>query len=266
MEGFGMTVERKSFRPLVKAADKGIATVVIATLNVVDSDGDVTLPGFFGEQTAQAIGAHNWGSVPIGKSRVFEQGNEALAELRFNLATMGGKDWYEAIKFDFDNQPTRQQYSYGFSIRPGGARSGEFEGHEVRFLGPLPDGTPGADVHEVSPVLLGAGVDTRTVGVKGRGLTFADEIKHAGETVEELRVRTAAFAELRAKEGRSLSQERRTEIAGLAAGLAELARLGTGLEALIKAEHEAPNKTDALRLLAEFEHVQFELGRIGAGV
>lgn len=216
-------MDRKSFLAKeLKALDKGMATVVIATLGVVDSDGDVTKAGFFGEQHAQAVGSHDWGMVPIGKARVFEQGDQALAELRFNLDTISGKDWYEAIKFDFENPPIKQQYSYGFTIKSGGSSVGEQDGRPVRFLQPLADGSPGVEVHEVSPVLLGAGINTRTLDVKSRGLTYAAEIEEAREVLEALRDRTRAVLKMREGKGQQFSQERAVALASVKRLLEEL--------------------------------------------
>lgn len=247
-------IERKTFRPQVKAADEGRALVVIATLNAIDQDGDVTLPGYFGEQVAPSVGAHDWASVPIGKARVFEQGNEALAEIRFNLDTAGGKDWFAAVKFDLANPPARQEYSYGFDILAGGTRHGEFEGREVRFLSPTPEGAPGCRVLEVSPVLLGAGVGTRTLEAKG-GRTFGQEIADALAVLESLEQRAAAVAALRAEKGKGLSPDR---VADLKALRDRLGRFADGLGAYIPPPQPAPDIEAALRLAIEFEHTRFQ--------
>lgn len=163
----GETMQIKSFQPEVKAVGKnGTATVAIATFNVVDKDGDVTLPGFFGEQHAQMVPVHDWNHVPIGKGRVYEKGNQALVDVTFNLNIPAAKDWYEAIKFDKENPPSLQEFSYGYEVLDGGSKQGNFKGRAVRYLTPRPDGTAGSKVFEFSPVLLGAGEGTGTVDVK----------------------------------------------------------------------------------------------------
>ncbi|GIH07412.1 hypothetical protein Rhe02_54790 [Rhizocola hellebori] len=166
----GETMQLKSFQPEVKAVgrngDTGTATIAIATLGVVDKDGDVTQPGFFGEQHAQMVPAHDWNHVPIGKGRVYEKGNQALFDVTFNLKIPAAKDWYEAIKFDKENPPSLQEFSYGYHVHDGGSKQGNFKGRQVRYLTPRPDGQPGGKVFEVSPVLLGAGEGTGTVDVK----------------------------------------------------------------------------------------------------
>lgn len=150
-------------------SEKGEGVAVIATLNVIDKDGDVTIPGAFGEQVAPMVPAHDWRQTPIGKVRIHEEGNEALADFQLNLKTDLGRNWYEALQFDLAHPPAKQQYSYGFSLAKDGAEPGEFTGQPVRFLKRL-------EVHEVSPILLGAGINTRTVGLKGLWLTV-DQVK-----------------------------------------------------------------------------------------
>jgi hypothetical protein len=157
-------METKTSSIAVKQAGEGKATVVIATLGVKDRDGDVLLAGAFGEQIVPVVGAHDWKMAPIGKARVFERGNEAIAEIQFNDTT-GGRDWREALKFDFDNPPTRQQYSWGFAVGPQNAKQGQHNGESVRFLKAADDGTP-IKIFEVSPVLVAAGMNTRSLSVK----------------------------------------------------------------------------------------------------
>ncbi|MEV4183099.1 hypothetical protein AB0J28_16875 [Streptosporangium canum] len=160
-------MERKEFTPVIRGVTgEGKVTIVVASLNAVDHDGDVTLPGFFGKQTAQIVPAHDWNHVPLGRALITESGAEAIAELQFNLKVPAAVDWFEAIKFDHENPPALQEYSYGFNILDGGARIGEHHGRRVRFLQPLKNGQPGVRVVEVSPVMLGAGIATRTLAVK----------------------------------------------------------------------------------------------------
>jgi hypothetical protein len=143
----------------------GVASVraVVATLGKVDADGDVTVPGFFGRQDVQVVPVHNWEHVPIGKGLLYEQGDQAIADLKVNLAIPQARAWYEAWRFDLEHPPALQQWSYGYSVKAGGSFDGRFGGKSVRFLTPLKDGSPGVVVHEVGPVMLGAGVDTATL-------------------------------------------------------------------------------------------------------
>lgn len=150
---------KKKFQ--VKAIDetKGEVTAVIATLNVKDHDGDVTIAGAFGSQEAVIVPAHDWDSVPLGRASISEEGGDVVALMKFNLDIEDGRKWYSAIKFDFKAGNPKQEYSYGYEILD--ADKGEHKGQRVQFLKKL-------KVIEVSPVLLGAGIGTGTASVKGR--------------------------------------------------------------------------------------------------
>lgn len=152
---------RKNYEAEVKRIDaEGKGVAVIATLNVIDSDGDVTQPGAFGVgQTVPIVPAHDWQHVPIGKGTIREEGNEALFDFQLNMKLGFARAWYEHLKFDLETPPAKQQWSYGFSIPTGGSEVGEFAGQRVRRLKRL-------KVHEVSPVIAGAGIDTRTLALK----------------------------------------------------------------------------------------------------
>lgn len=138
-------------------AEKGHITAVIATLNVKDHDGDVILKGAFGKQDVPIVPTHDWNSVPLGRATITESGDEAVAKMRFNLDIEDGRKWHSAIKFDFDAGEPKQEYSFGYEIK--NSDKGEHKGERVQFLKEL-------KVIEVSPVLLGAGIDTRTLDVK----------------------------------------------------------------------------------------------------
>ena len=64
------------------AGDVGSGTAVFATLNVIDLDGDVTLPGAIGEKTVKVLGAHRHGMPWIGRARTYEDDGKALCRLR----------------------------------------------------------------------------------------------------------------------------------------------------------------------------------------
>lgn len=159
-------------------AGKGLAE--LATLSAVDNDGDTYDRGAFawkagGHQWAMMVPAHNRRAIPFGKARVFEDGDKAYAELNLNLKTSDGRDWHEALLFDLATGDPVQEWSYGYNIVDMDYRvSGN---SRVRVLKKL-------DVDEVSPVLRGAGVGTRTIAIKGAKLRdehFAGLIIGLGE-------------------------------------------------------------------------------------
>lgn len=138
--------------------EAGAVRAVFATLNVVDKDGDITVPGAFesgAEVIISAYGHQSWGgSLPVGKGVINEVGNEAVFEGRFFLNTTHGRDTYETLK----GLGERQEWSYGYNVLDSEQQT--IDGKSVRVLKKL-------KVVEVSPVLVGAGVNTRTLAVKG---------------------------------------------------------------------------------------------------
>ncbi len=194
-----MDMERKSITHLKALTDEGVGLARFATLNVIDSDGDITLPGAFGEQNVKVMPSHNWGAVPLGSARIFEKGDEALAEFRINLDTASGREWHSALKFDLEQGKGLIEWSYGFKIDD--SETETRDGVSVRLLKKL-------TVHEVSPVMLGAGVDTGTLAIKGgggkSGLSLLDQTRAVLVDVHALNKRLGEVNALRSKDSRSL--------------------------------------------------------------
>lgn len=240
-----MQREVKLFSPELKAAGPdGTASFVIATLEVVDSDGDVTMRGFFGRQHVSVLPAHDWGSVPLGKGVVHEDGKEAVAEVKFNLDIEAARDWHSAIVFDLEHPPSLQEYSYGFTILDGGSSPGTWGGEKVRVLHPLANGRPGVKVHEVSPVLVGAGVGTRTLAAKS--LTFVDNLAQVLGAVEQAVDRAEKVSAMRGEKGRQLNATVADHLDRIQGALKRLEALGT--KDALDAEYER-----YLRLVERFD-------------
>lgn len=167
---------QKTFRLKQVDETKGEIMAVIATLNVKDHDNDVTVKGAFGSQEAQIVPVHDWNHIPLGRASISEDGNDVVAKMRFNMDSEAGREWFKALKFDFETGNPLQEYSYGFEIVD--SEKGEKDGAKVQFLKKL-------KVIEVSPVLLGAGINTRTVDVKARKKAYA-EIAGSWEAIQRL--------------------------------------------------------------------------------
>lgn len=146
----------------IKDADRGEITAVFSTLNVVDSDGDVTVKGAFDDGAACVISAYghqSWkGKLPVGKGRIRETSIEGVFEGRFFLDTIDGADTFKVVKQLIEDDGPGQEWSYGLVDMV--TERGEFAGQKVRFI-------KSVRVPEVSPVLIGAGVNTRTLEAKG---------------------------------------------------------------------------------------------------
>jgi HK97 family phage prohead protease len=205
-------MERKMISAAVKDADQGLWQATFSTLGVVDHDGDVTLPGAFEDGAAVVISAYghtSWGgALPIGKGVIRATASEAVLDGQLFLTTAAGRETFEVLK----GLGELQQLSYGFDVVE--SELGEHDGKRVRFLKKL-------KVHEVSPVLVGAGIDTRTLAVKGKDLTYDDHLEQVLAACSAFTERSKALAALRAKDGRVLSRANRDRLARLAAAMQE---------------------------------------------
>lgn len=160
---------KKTFtgRVQIKDAAQGLIEAVFSTLSdadevrkgvgSVDKDGDVTIKGAFEEGAPVVISAYghkSWeGELPVGKGTIHEVDGEAVLKGRFFLNTTPGRDTFETVK----ELEELQEWSY--SLHDVKASSATIDGRKVRVIERVA-------VKEVSPVLRGAGVDTRTIGVK----------------------------------------------------------------------------------------------------
>ncbi len=199
-----MEIERKLFTGIELKRDKpGAFTARIATLNVIDKDGDVTLPGAFPEGKTILISAYQHGSwmgeLPVGKGVIHEVGNDVLVEGEFNLNSDTGKEHYETVKF----APDLQEWSYGFKVIDS-EEDTEFEGNHVwRILKKL-------DVFEAAPVLRGAGMGTTTLAIKNdkdHGMTLASQTEMALAAIDGVIARVKALGALRREEGKTAMSE-----------------------------------------------------------
>ena len=159
---------RKEFRGRLKLLDGGEPgefEAVFASMNVIDLDGDVTVPGAFTADEAVRIAAwgHNWRTLPVGRGNIHEEDDQAVARGKFFLQTQAGKEHYETIKALGE----LQEWSYSFDSLESGL--GQFEGQDVQFLKKL-------QVYEVSPVMLGAGIGTHTTDIKAAGSGWTGNI------------------------------------------------------------------------------------------
>lgn len=148
--------ETKTYRGKMQfkgEGENGQFEAVFATLNVIDHDEDVTLPGAFGKQDVLIEPwNHDW-SLPVGSGMIREDDEEAIVDGRFFLDIPAAKDHYIVAK----ELQGKQEWSYTFRILEW--KQGEFEGRKVRFLEKL-------EVIAVSQVSKGAGINTRTTAIK----------------------------------------------------------------------------------------------------
>ncbi|MEP0409168.1 HK97 family phage prohead protease [Roseibium sp.] len=223
----------------------------IALLSEVDNDGDTYVPGAFswkegGEQWVPILPAHQRTAMPIGKARIYEDGNAVYAELHLNLDTQAGSDWHKALKFDLEHGKSVQEYSYGFGVLDYALE--RRDGAEVRVLKRL-------DVHEVSPVVRGAGVGTGTLQMKSdQGGSFAGQIDAVLAEVSDIVERAGSVKALREAQGRDMSPARMAQLKSLhqkLGGILDLDAEG-GNDQEADAQAKAKELDEANRLAAQF--------------
>lgn len=141
----------------VKDSAKGLVTAAFCTFDVVDHDGDIIERAAIPDGApirVSAYGHKTWeGALPVGKGVIRTTPTEAIAELQFFLKTTDGSDTFEVVKEMGD----LQEWSWGFDVLA--SEPTTVDGRKVRRI-------KRTQVHEVSPVLLGAGIGTRTLAVK----------------------------------------------------------------------------------------------------
>lgn len=163
-KGRWSVMKTKTFNaPLVlkEGGDPGEFQAVFASLNVIDHDGDVTIPGAFreGQECIVEPWNHGW-DLPAGKGVIHSDQKSAWIDGRFFMETEVGLENYKTVKA----MGSLAEWSYTFQILE--AADGEFESAMVQFL-------KGLDVVGVSPVTRGAGIETHTVAIKRKKSAIA---------------------------------------------------------------------------------------------
>lgn len=190
--------------------DAGHGLAKIATLTAVDHDGDTYQAGAFGwkeggDQWVPILPAHDRKAMPLGKARVYEHGDEALADFHLNLNSAAGREWHSALKFDLEKGNAVGEWSYGYDVLD--ALDEQRMQKRVRVIKRV-------DVHEVSPVIRGAGIGTGTLSIKSRG-SFAAQLDDVIEEIDDIIDRAGDVKALREADGRPLSKARLDQLAAL---------------------------------------------------
>lgn len=193
----------------IKNADKGEVSAVIATLGVVDRDGDIIRKGAIPDGARVAVSAYGhdavWGKRPVGKGTLSTQSNKVIFDGRIFLNTTDGRETFEVLK----EMGVDQEWSFGFRVT----------GWEVPTEDEQKQGAyqilTKLDAFEVSPVLVGAGIGTQTLAVKqadGDPVTTVVETPPVETVTEEVKEVPAApsaesIAESESKQGRTLGAD-----------------------------------------------------------
>jgi hypothetical protein len=138
-----------------RAGPEGRVEAVIATLDVIDADGDVVRRGAIKDGTEVPICVQH--SCPrdagnkVGTARMRTDGDRVIAGARFNMSSKPGRAAYAMA-----SSPDAE-WSWGYAVR--NSRKATVEGREVRELLDL-------ELVELSVVLQGASVGTGTIAAK----------------------------------------------------------------------------------------------------
>ncbi|MBN9333871.1 HK97 family phage prohead protease [Devosia sp.] len=216
-----MKFETKSVITIEKMDDTGTGIARLADLSAIDSDNDTYIAGAFawktgGGQWAPMLPAHDRTAMPFGKARVFEEAGFAYAELHLNLDTQPGKEWHSQLKFDLTVGEAAQEWSYGYGVVD--ATYEQRGDTRIRLLKRV-------DVHEVSPVIRGAGAGTGTMAMKSRQ-NFSGQIDAVLAEIDDIIARAGDIGELRKADGREAMSKARLD---------QVVALKGKLDALIKA-------------------------------
>jgi hypothetical protein len=165
--------EFKVFTALeVKDASKGEVRAVVATMGVVDREGDIIMPTAIKSGTNVIVSSYGhdavYGNRPVGKGVLGVKDGQAIFDGRLFLNTSDGRDTFEVLK----EMGSAQEWSFGFMVM------GEEVPNDMQKKQGARRVLTKLDAFEVSPVLMGAGIGTQTLGVKA---VVGEQADGAGE-------------------------------------------------------------------------------------
>jgi hypothetical protein len=203
----------------VKDESQGQVSAVFATFNVIDRDGDLTLPGAIKDGTEVVISAYGHSShddeLPVGKGVIRTTDTEAILEGQFFMNTTAGRETFEVVK---ELGPLGE---WSYSLSDVTRTSVESDGRYYWIIESI------GLIKEVSPVLMGAGINTRTLSAKGLGMKFSEEGDAVVAAVDDYLGRAREVMVLRAEKGRALSDDTKALLTQLDASLKSLHALLT---------------------------------------
>ncbi len=204
-------MERKTYKFTELKLDtdgEGTFEAVFATLDAIDHDGDTYDPGAIGKQDV-VISQWNHGSwqsgtsaLPVGVGNVFERGNKAIVQGEFDMGSADGKAHHHSLKYLHEKGRTVE---WSFALPEMEFRREERDGEIIHVITRVA-------IPEVSPVLLGSGVGTELLSIKGKGdgmegkpdesMAFVKELDAAVVAVESVVGRAKQIQNLRVEKGK----------------------------------------------------------------
>lgn len=172
----------------IKSEETGEVEAIVATLGVVDRDSEVITEGAIKDGAKVKLSSYGhdaiFGDMPAGKGVLLIDGSKVVFKGRYFLNTQRGLESFRTIK----EMGREQEWSFGFRIIGSEVPDeGWQEKGARRILTKL-------DAFEVSPVIVGAGIGTRTVDVKSADHVAADERAAAETAAAQARAQAAQRA------------------------------------------------------------------------
>jgi HK97 family phage prohead protease len=232
-----MNIKRVTMPLILKADAEGQVQAVFSTFNVIDKGGDIVLASAFthGQQVPMTW-SHDW-TMPVGKGQILVESDRAVFDGGFFMGTQAGQEAYKTVK----EMGPLQEWSWGFRVA-----DATFEQHDGEYVRVIKK----AQVFEVSPVLVGEGEGTYTLGIKG-SQPYIDHAEAVLAAVRPLVERSKSLADLRAKDGRVLSDANRRKLASLKESLSSIL---SELDDLLAATEPA-KAADVMALFVEYQHI-----------
>ena len=202
-----METKHLTTRAVLKADgdNEGTIEAVFSTFGVRDRDGDIVEPGAIENgKSVPMVWHHDWTRM-IGKGVTETDDERAVFKGSIFMDTDAGADAYRTIKAMGD----LMEYSWGFRIL-----DADFVERDAEFIRVIKR----AELFEVSPVLVGAGLGTGTLSLK-HGLPLYDHGDAVIEAVRDFVSRVDVRTDYRAKEGRTLSSANRERLQAIADSL-----------------------------------------------
>ncbi len=138
---------------------QGAVEAVFCTFDVVDRDGDVCLKsGFTDGQNVKMHWQHDQAAW-IGDGTISTTASEAIFTGQFWMDDPDGAKAFGKVRHA--SEKGLCEWSWAFNVPAGASKYGKVGDQSVRFLGTAP-----LEIYEVSPVAVGAGIDTRTTTIK----------------------------------------------------------------------------------------------------
>ncbi len=177
-------------------AGEGTFEAAFANLNAIDHDGDTYDPGAIGEQ-AVMISQWNHGSwdggvkaLPLGVGKTFERDGWGMVAGEFDMDDPDAVKTHRKLKY---LKEKGFPVEFSFALPSSDWRMEEINDQMIRVFTRI-------SIPEVSPVLLGAGVDTHLTSIKGRE---GDSVANLAEMIKKEIEKTGDVGELFATQSRS---------------------------------------------------------------